>query len=203
MYIQINDENPSDYHIQQVVECLKQGGIIIYPTDAVYTMGCDIQNIKAHERLCALKGIKLKDSNFSIVCHDHSHLSDFTLPLDNPTFRLLKATLPGPFTYILNANKSVSKYYGHPKNTIGFRIPDHPIPRAIVQALGRPILSATIKNEHDIVEYIADPEEIYQLYNQKVDMVINGGWCGLEATTIVDCSQGTPVIVREGLGILP
>jgi tRNA threonylcarbamoyl adenosine modification protein (Sua5/YciO/YrdC/YwlC family) len=201
MLLRIDENKPDDRRIKMVVDCLKSGGIIIYPTDAVYTLGCDIMNVKAHQFLCDLKGIKFKESNFSMVCDSLSNINDYASPIDNPTFRVLKNCLPGPFTFILNANKIVSKIYGHTKNSIGYRIPNHKIPIEIVKQLGNPILSATIKIA-DAVEYLSDPDEIFEYFQNEVDIIIDGGKGGLVPSTIVDCTSGTPIITRQGLGII-
>jgi len=202
MLLRLDADKPDKKRLHIVIDCLISGGIIIYPTDTVYTMGCDINNIDAHERICKLKGIKLKESNLSIVCYDLSHLTDYALPIETSTYRVMKKALPGPFTFILKANKQVSKLYGHSKATIGFRIPNHNIPRSIVAELGRPILSASIKNEDAIIEYIPDPEQIHDIYGDNIDIVIDGGWGGIIASTIVDFSDRQPVILREGVGVL-
>jgi tRNA threonylcarbamoyl adenosine modification protein (Sua5/YciO/YrdC/YwlC family) len=200
MLIRIFPGNIDDRLITQVVNCLKRGGVIIYPTDTVYTLGCDLTHPEAYEKVCKLKGVKPNKANFSMVCYDLSHLSDFTTGIPNPVFRLMKKVLPGPFTFILNANTEVCRIYGYNKKTIGIRVPDNPIVRAIVDELGAPIMSASIKNEDTIREYITDPEEIYEAYESLVDIVIDGGAGGITPSTIIDCSEGSPILVREGAG---
>ena len=187
--------------INQVVRCLQNGGIIIYPTDTVYTLGCDLTHRSAYEKLCKLKGLKPNKANFSIVCYDLSHISDFTLNVNNACFKLMKRSLPGPYTFILNANNTISKIYGYNKHTIGIRVPDNSIARAIVDALGAPILSASIKIEDSVLEYITDPQEIYELYDHTVDIVIDGGPGGNIASTIIDYTGAEPTLVREGKGV--
>lgn len=200
MLLHINPNNIDDRLINQVVLCLQKGGIIIYPTDTVYTLGCDLSHPKAYEKLCKLKELKPNKANFSIVCYDLSHLSDFTMNLNNPCYKLMKRALPGPYTFILNANNSISKIFGYSKKTIGIRVPDNDICRSIVDALGTPILSASIKNEDTVLEYITDPQEIYEIYEDLVDMVIDGGVGGNIASTVIDYTGSDAVLVREGKG---
>lgn len=200
MLLQINPDNIDDRLINQVVQCLQRGGIIIYPTDTVYTLGCDLTHRAAYEKLCKLKDIKPNKANFSIVCYDLSHISDYTLNVSNPCFKLMKRSLPGPYTFILNANHTITKIYGYNKKTIGIRVPENNIARAIVDALGAPILSASIKNEDSILEYITDPQEIYETFDGAVDIVIDGGMGGNIASTIIDYTGSEPVLVREGKG---
>jgi tRNA threonylcarbamoyl adenosine modification protein (Sua5/YciO/YrdC/YwlC family) len=198
--IRINPDNIDDRLIWQVVNCLKKGGVIIYPTDTVYTLGCDLTHPAAYEKVCKLKGIKTNKANFSIVCYDLSHISDFTTNVPTPVYKMMKRVLPGPYTFILNGNNNLWKIYGYNKKTVGIRVPDNNIARAIVDALGAPILSASIKNEDTVLEYITDPQEIYELYDHTVDIVIDGGTGGNIPSTIVDYTGAEPVIVREGAG---
>lgn len=200
MLIRINPDNMDDRRIFQVVNCLKNGGVIIYPTDTVYTLGCDLTHRDAYEKVCKLKNIKSNKANFSIVCYDLSHITDFTMNVPTPVYKAMKRMLPGPYTFILNGNNHLSKIYGYNKKTIGIRVPDNPIARAIVDALGAPILSASIKNEDTVLEYITDPEEIYEIYEKQVDIVIDGGTGGNIPSTIIDYTGKEPVLVREGLG---
>jgi tRNA threonylcarbamoyl adenosine modification protein (Sua5/YciO/YrdC/YwlC family) len=200
MLIRIHPDNPSPKHIQQVAGILSKGGIIIYPTDTVYGMGCSINNSKALQKVCTLKNINPKKANLSIICHDLSHISDYIKPIDTATFRLLKQALPGPYTFILPANNQVSKLLGQNKSTVGIRVPDNLIIRTIVQELGHPILSTSIHDEDDMMEYTTDPELIHEKYSHEVDAVIDGGYGGLVASTVIDCSNGEPIVVREGLG---
>lgn len=201
MLLEINPKNIDKRSINQVVEILKKGGIIIFPTDSVYAMGCDLHNKKALQDLAKLKGIKLNKANFSIICHDLSHLSDFTKQIDRPTFKLLKNHLPGPFTFILNASNDVPKLFDSNKKEIGIRIPDNEIILQIVQELGNPIATTSLHNEEDrIQDYFSDPNAIYERYENQVNLVINGGFGHLDGTTIIDCTAGEAVIIRQGLG---
>jgi tRNA threonylcarbamoyl adenosine modification protein (Sua5/YciO/YrdC/YwlC family) len=185
-----------------VVELLRKGGIIIYPTDTVYGLGCDITNHKAIERICQIRHIKPEKANFSFICYDLSHISDYIKPIDNTTFRVLKKALPGPFTFIFNASHKVPKLLSSNKKTVGIRVPDNAVAREIVRVLGNPILSTSIHDEDDIIEYSTDPELIYEKYEDSVDMVIDGGYGGNIASTVVDCTSGEFEIVREGKGEL-
>lgn len=200
MLIRINPDNIDDRRIYQVVNCLRNGGVIIYPTDTVYTLGCDLTHRAAYEKVCKLKDVKPNKANFSIVCYDLSHITDFTLSVPTPVYKMMKRMLPGPYTFILNGNHNLSKIYGYNKKTIGIRVPDNTIARAIVDELGAPILSASIKNEDTVLEYITDPEEIYSIYEPYVDIVIDGGVGGNIASTIIDYTGKEPVLVREGAG---
>jgi len=202
MLIKIYPENPNEKIIQQVVEVLKKGGIIIYPTDTVYGLGCDITNPKAIERICKIRGIKPEKANLSFVCYDLSHISDYTKPIDNETYRILKKALPGPFTFIFNANKNVPKLLSSNKKTVGIRVPNNTIARTIVQLLGNPIISTSIHDDDDIIEYSTDPELIHEKYQDVVDLVIDGGYGDNEPSTIVDCSLGDFEIIRQGKGKL-
>ena len=197
MFIRLYEENPNQRHIQQIVEVLKSGGIIIYPTDTVYGLGCDITKLKAVEKIAQLRGIKLSKANFSFICQDLSHLSSYALPLDNHIFKMLKRNLPGPFTFILKANNNVPKLFKSNKKTVGIRVPDNNIIRSIVEELGNPILTTSIYDE-DNNEHITDPEIINDVYSNKVDIIIDGGYSGNEASTVVDCSGDEIVIIREG-----
>ncbi len=202
MYLEINSENPSERKISQAVDVLRKGGVIIYPTDTVYGLGCDIYNTKAFEKICRLKGIKPKKANFSFICNDLSHLATFTRPIDNYTFRLLKKTLPGPFTFILKANHNVPKIFKVNKKTVGIRVPDNNIAQALISGLGNPIISTSLKidDEDDFMEYLTDPSEIYEEYEKLVDLVIDGGYGSLKASTVVDLTKGEPEIIRQGAG---
>ncbi|HFK5561789.1 TPA: L-threonylcarbamoyladenylate synthase [Elizabethkingia anophelis] len=197
--LRIYPENPQENLIQEVVKTLDNGGLIIYPSDTVYALGCNIFDIRAMEKLAQIKGVKLEKAHFSIICNDLSHLSEFTRPIDTATFRLLKHYLPGPFTFILEANKTLPLAYKGQK-TIGIRVPDHPIPQLIVSKLGHPIASTSIKDDDDVIEYTTDPELIAEKYNHLVDIVIDSGYGDNKASTIVDLTQGIPEVVREGKG---
>ncbi|HEY4538702.1 MAG TPA: L-threonylcarbamoyladenylate synthase [Faecalibacter sp.] len=197
-YIRIHPENPQEKAIDQVVKILRDGGLVIYPSDTVYGLGCDITNQKAMEKLARIKGVKLDKSQFSIVCNDLSHLSNFTLPIDNSTFRILKRALPGPFTFVMNASKNLpSAYKG--KKTVGIRVPDHLVPQMIVEKLGNPIASTSIRDEDEIIEYTTDPELIFEKWENLVDAVVDSGYGDNVASTIVDMTDGVEVL-REGKG---
>ena len=202
MLIKIYPENPNEKVIQQVVDVLQKGGIVIYPTDTVYGMGCDISNSKAIEKICKIRGIKPEKANFSFICYDLSHISDFTRQIDNETYRVIKKALPGPFTFIFNANKNVPKLLSTNKKTVGIRVPDNTIARAIVKMLGNPIISTSIHDDDEIMEYSTDPELIHEKYQDIVDLVIDGGYGDNEPSTIVDCSEGNFEIIRQGKGDL-
>ena len=202
MLIKIHAKNPSSRQIKTVVECLYDGGIIIYPTDTVYGLGCDIFKSKAVEKIALIKGIKKEKANFSFICHDLSQLSDYTKPISNEIYKLMKTSLPGPFTFILNANNKVPKLFQSKKKSVGIRIPDNNIISEIVKELGNPIMSTSIHDEDEIIEYTTDPELIHEKYKNIVDIVIDGGYGDNEASTIVDCTTDEIMILREGKGIL-
>ena len=202
MLIKIYPDNPNEKVIQQVVDVLKKGGIIIYPTDTVYGMGCDISNSKAIDKICKIRGIKPEKANFSFICYDLSHISDFTRQINNETYRVIKKALPGPFTFIFNANKNVPKLLSSNKKTVGIRVPDNAIAREIVKMLGNPIISTSIHDDDEIIEYSTDPELIHEKYEDIVDLVIDGGYGDNEPSTIVDCSEGNFEILRQGKGDL-
>lgn len=199
--LKIYSENPQENLINEVIKVLDNGGLIIYPSDTVYALGCNIFDIKAMEKLAQLKKLKLEKAQFSIICNDLSHLSGFTKPIDTSIFRLLKSHIPGPFTFILEANKSLPlAYKGH--KTIGIRVPDHIIPKLIVEKLGHPIASTSIKDDDEIIEYSTDPELIAEKYNHLVDIVIDSGYGDNIASTIIDLTSGEPEIIRQGKGQL-
>lgn len=200
MLLEINPDNPDKRKIQQVVRILEKGGIIIYPTDTVYGLGCDIYNQKAYERICRIRGLKPNKANFSFICNDLSHISQFTLPFSNQAFRLMKKTLPGAYTYILRASGSVPKMFKNKKRTVGLRIQNNNITRAILEELGRPILSASLKSEDEILEYHTDPYEIHEDFAHLVDVIIDGGYGSNVPSTVIDLTSDEPVIIREGAG---
>ncbi|HNF49953.1 MAG TPA: L-threonylcarbamoyladenylate synthase [Chitinophagales bacterium] len=202
MYLELYPDNIDMRKMKQIVDCLRSGGIIIYPTDTVYGLGCDIYNRDAIEKVCRLKKVKPEKMNFSFVCYDLSHISEFTLNLDTPTYKLMRRCLPGPFTFILNANNSIPKLFKNNKRTIGIRVPDNNIARTIVHELGNPILSTSIHHEDDIIDYITEAYSIYERYEHTVDIVIDGGTGGIIPSTVIDCTHDEPVIIREGLGVL-
>lgn len=200
MLLKIYNENPNPRDIRKVVDVLREGGIIIYPTDTVYGLGCDITNQKAVEKVAQYKGIKIEKANFSFICSDLSHLSDYTKPISNTVFKLMKKNLPGPFTFILEANNNVPHYFKGKKKTVGIRVPDNNIIREIVYELGNPILSTSIRDEDEILEYTTDPELIYEKFQDIADVVIDGGYGELVPSTVVDCTGNAIEIVREGKG---
>ncbi|MBC8987868.1 threonylcarbamoyl-AMP synthase [Pedobacter sp. N36a] len=202
MLIKIYPENPNPKAIEEVVEVLKKGGIIIYPTDTIYGLGCDITNQKAVEKICRLRGIKPEKANFSFICSDLRHISDYVKPIDTATFRVLKKALPGPFTFIFNASNNVPKLLSSKKKTVGIRVPDNDIAREIVKLLGNPILSTSIRDDDEVIEYSTDPELIHEKYEDSVDLVIDGGYGDNEPSTVVDCTSGAFEIIREGKGDL-
>jgi len=200
MLIKLYPENPRQKEILQAVKCLEQGGVIIFPTDSVYGIGCDILKSRSIERVARIKGVRAEKTDFSLICHDLSHLSDYTTPLDNPTFKLMKRVLPGPFTFILNANSNVPKLFKRKKKTIGIRVPANSILREIVKVLGRPIITTSVRDDDEFIEYTTDPELIYERYRNEVDMVIDGGYGNNEASTVIDCTGNEPELIRQGIG---
>jgi len=199
--IKIYSDNPSEKYIIEIVEVLKKDGIIVYPTDTVYGLGCDIFNHKAMEKLSRIKNVKLEKTNFSFVCNDLSNLSQYSKPINNNLFKLLKRALPGPFTFILNASNTLPSYYKN-KKTVGIRIPDHQIPRIIVEKLGNPIASTSTHDDDEIMEYSTDPELIAEKYDKVVDIVIDSGAGGYIPSTVVDLTSGEAEILRQGKGDL-
>jgi tRNA threonylcarbamoyl adenosine modification protein (Sua5/YciO/YrdC/YwlC family) len=202
LLLRINPNKPNYDEIAKVVSCLRDGGVVIYPTDTVYGIGCDITRQRAVERVCKLKGIQPEKANFSFICSDLSHLSDFTKPINTSTFKVMKKALPGPFTFILEANNNIPKLFRNNKKTVGIRVPDNMICHEIVKQLGNPIMSTSVHDEDDIIEYTTDPDLIYEKYKDLVDIVIAGGFGNNEPSTVVDCSSGDFTIVRQGLGNL-
>ena len=200
-FIRIYEENPNPKDVDLVVDILKSGGLIIYPTDTVYGLGCDILNVKAWERVAKIKGVKLEKANFSFICHDLSNLSDYVKQIDNSTFKLLKRALPGPYTFILPSAKSLPNPFKK-KKTVGIRIPKNNIALDIVKKLGRPIISTSIRDDDEIIEYTTDPELIKEKWNNLVELVINGGFGDNEPSTIIDMSSNEPLVIREGKGTL-
>ena len=196
-FIKIYKDNPNPTEINKVVDVLKKGGLVIYPTDTVYGLGCDITNTKAVEKIARIKGIKLEKANFSFICNDLSHLSDYVKQIDTPTYKLLKRALPGPYTFILPGSKSLPKVFKK-KKTVGIRVPDN----TIVEALGNPIISTSIYDEDDVLEYTTDPELIFEKWQHLVDGVIDGGFGDNYASTIIDLTAQEPVVIREGKGSL-
>ncbi len=202
MLVRIYEENPNPKAIEQAVDILKSGGVIIYPTDTVYGIGCDITNQKAIERVCQIRGLQTQKANLSFICYDLTDISQYTKPFDTSVFRLLKKALPGPFTFIFNASGQVPKLLSSKKKTVGIRVPDNNIVREIVKELGNPIVTTSIHDDDDIIEYSTDPELIYEKYGEKVDMVIDGGYGNNVASTVVDLTNGDFEVIRDGKGDL-
>ena len=200
-FIKIYEENPNPKEIERVVDVLRKGGLIIYPTDTVYGLGCDITNARALEQIARLKNVKLAKANFSFICNDLSHLSDYVRQIDTPTYKILKRALPGAYTFILPGNNNLPKAFKK-KKTVGIRVPDNAIIREIVRVLGNPIVSTSIYDEDDLIEYTTDPELIYEKWKDKVDLVIDGGYGDNVASTVIDLSEGEPEVIREGKGSL-
>ena len=200
-FIKIYPDNPNPKEINRVVSILRKGGLVIYPTDTVYGLGCDITNTRALERIARLKGIKLEKANWSFVCADLSNLSDYVRQIDTPTFKILKRALPGPYTFILPGNNNLPKDFKK-KKTVGIRIPDNSIARALVTGLGNPIVSTSIHDEDELLEYTTDPELIFEKWENLVDVVIDGGYGDNVASTVIDLSDGEPQVIREGKGSL-
>jgi tRNA threonylcarbamoyl adenosine modification protein (Sua5/YciO/YrdC/YwlC family) len=202
MLLKIFPDNPDPRKIQIILECLRDGGVIIYPTDTVYSIGCDMLQIKSVERVAAIKGVKADKANFSVIFNDLSHIAEFTRPFNTEIYKLMKKTLPGPFTYILNASNKVPKIFQNRKKTIGIRVPDNIIARQLVEEYGNPLISTSVYDEDEILEYTTDPELIHEKYNNLVDIVIDGGYGDNMASTVVDCTGETIEILRQGKGEL-
>ena len=200
--IKIHEENPAERQLNTIVDCLKNGGVIIYPTDTVYGLAWDINSPKAFDRIVRITGKKALKENFSLVCTELSQVSQFTLHINNPTFKLLKRNLPGPFTFILNANNNVPRFYKTKKKTVGIRIPDNNIAIELANRLGNPFMTTSLHSEDEILDYITDPELIYEKYDHLVDHVIDGGFGNNEASTVVDCTTDDFEIIRQGIGEL-
>jgi tRNA threonylcarbamoyl adenosine modification protein (Sua5/YciO/YrdC/YwlC family) len=197
--IKLYNENPNEREIDKIVKILQKGGLIIYPTDTVYGLGCDITNTKAMERVAQLKGLKLDKANFSFICYDLSNLSDYVKQIDTPAYKILKKALPGPYTFILPSSTNLPKAFKN-KKTVGIRIPDNNIIRELVKKLGNPIVSTSIYDEYDFLEYTTDPELIFEKWGNKVDVVIDGGYGSNIPSTVIDLSEGEITVLREGLG---
>ena len=202
MLVKIYPENPNQKHIRQIVDLLEAGGIIIYPTDTVYAMGCDIKANKSIEKIARFKGLNPQNPDLSLIFHDMSQLSEYTIIRDNTIFKLLKRNLPGPFTFIVQANNQIPRMFKNKKKTVGIRIPDNSIVLELVRELGRPIITTSIHDPDEIIEYTTDPELINEKYREFADIVIDGGYGKNEASTIVDCTGDEIEILRQGLGIL-
>ncbi len=202
MLTKLYPENPNPKQIESIVKVLREGGVIIYPTDTVYGIGCDIYDHKAVERIARLKGLKPEKADFSFICRDLSHLSEYARQVPNPVFKLMKRSFPGPFTFILNASSKVPKMLENKKKTVGIRIPNNAIVLAIVEYLGNPLLSTSVQFDDEMIEYATYPELIHEKYENMVDLVVDGGYGGAQFSTIVNCTSDEPEIIRQGLGIL-
>ena len=200
-FIRIYEENPNPKEIEKTVKILRDGGLVIYPSDTVYALGCDITNKSALERIAIIKGVKLEKANFSFVCEDLSNLSDYVKQIDTSTFKILKRALPGPYTFILPGNNNLPSVFKK-KKEVGIRVPDNNITRAIVRALGNPIVSTSIKDEDEVIEYTTDPELIYEKWDNLVDLVIDGGYGDNVPSTVIDITGDEPILIREGKGSL-
>jgi tRNA threonylcarbamoyl adenosine modification protein (Sua5/YciO/YrdC/YwlC family) len=199
-FLKIHPVNPEMRKINRVTEVLRKGGIVVYPTDTIYGIGCDLMNKKAIERLCKIMDIKPNKLDLSFICNDLSHISEYVHHLETPTFKVLKKNLPGPFTFLLEASNKVPKILDVNKKTVGIRIPNHTIPRKLVAELGNPLITSSIKDDDHIKEYTTDPEEIYSDFKNHVDIVIDGGAGGNIPSTVIDCTTADFVVVRQGLG---
>ncbi len=203
MLVRVNEPKPDHHAIHQIVDCLRAGGLIIYPTDTIYALGCDLFNHKAFEKLCKMKGIKPDKANFSFVCANLSHLSEFTRPIANDVFRVMKKALPGPYTFILEASSEVPKVLKQNRKTVGIRVPNNLVCTEIIEKLGHPLVSTSLHDAKDhITEYHNDPAAIWEEFGDKVDMVVDAGFGNLFPSTVIDCSKGEFEVVREGLGSL-
>jgi len=201
--LKVHPQTPEQRKIDKAVEVLRNGGIIIYPTDTVYGIGCDIYNKEAVERVARIKGVDSSKNNFSFICNDLSHISEYVRNIPTPLFKIMKKTLPGPYTYILKSSSKVPKVIDSKKKTVGIRVPDHPIPRMIVENLGNPIITTSIHDEDEVVEYATDPELIYEKFSKLVDVIIDGGPGNNVASTVVDCTdENETKVIREGMGDL-
>lgn len=200
MLIELRPHSIDQRKVNDLIKILKNGGVVVFPTDSVYCFGCDLMNKKGLEKMAQLKGLKLNKANFSLICHDFSSLSDYTKPFDRMIFKAMNRALPGPFTFILTASNQVPKLFDSNKKEIGIRIPNNEITLEIVKQLGNPIAVTSVHDEDDIIEYTTDPYEIFERFEKKVDAVIDGGISSLEPTTIVDCTSGEIQIIREGAG---
>ncbi len=202
MLLQIHPKNPNPRHIKMILECLNDDGVIIFPTDTIYGIGCSINSSKAFERIAKIKGVRKEKANFSFIFHDLSMLSQFTKPISNDLYKLMKRNLPGPFTFIVEANNNIPKLFQSKKKTIGIRIPEQPIITNIVRELGSPIMTTSILDEDEISGFLTDPEEIYDRYKDRVDLILDGGYGDNQESTIVDCTDNDIVVLRQGKGIL-
>lgn len=201
MLLEIDPNHPEPRKIAQAVKIMKEGGIVVYPTDTIYTFGCDLSNRDAVDRIARIKGVKANETHFSLICADMKCISDYSYNFSKSIFKMMKATLPGPYTYVLNANKNVPKLFHFKKSTIGIRVPDNNIARALAEALGSPLIATSVHNDADpLLEYLTDPLEIHDRYGKHIDLVIDGGMGSNEASTVIDATGEEPVLIREGKG---
>jgi tRNA threonylcarbamoyl adenosine modification protein (Sua5/YciO/YrdC/YwlC family) len=200
MFLELNENNPNLVHIRQAVKFLKEGGIIIFPTDSIYAIGCDLMNYKALEKLCKIFGSKPEQANLALICHDLKNISDYTSPFDTPVFKLMKQTLPGPYTYILKANNNVTKIFHNTKKTVGIRVPDNNIARLLVKELGNPLVSKSIHSNNESEDYFTDPYEIFGNYERQIECMLSDGYGHNVPSTVIDCTLDIPYLVREGKG---
>ena len=200
MLIEIHPDNPEPRKITEVVSCLRKGGVIIYPTDTIYSIGCDLRNKKAIEKVARLKGVRLRKAQFSLICYDLSSIGDYTKQFDRSIFKAMNKALPGPYTFILNAGNKVPKLFETNKKEVGIRIPDNNIARQVVHELGNPIIATSVHDDDEILEYTTDPSLIHEKYENMVDLVIDGGYGKNNPSTIVDCTDGEINVIREGIG---
>lgn len=202
MVIEFDPERSNPHKLKEVVDSLRNGGVIIYPTDTVYAMGCDLHNNKAIEKICRIKGVKSNKTQFSFICNDLSHISHYARQLDNNVFKLMKRALPGPYTFIVDASNNVPKLIQEKKKTVGIRVPNHTVPQLLVQELGRPIITTSLKSDDEISVYMTDPLEIANQYLNQVDYIINSGYGYNDGSTVINCSNGQIEVIREGMGSL-
>lgn len=202
MLLKINKDNPQERLLEKVVEALRNDGVIIYPTDTVYGLGCDINSKKAIERICQIKGVDPEKVSFSCICSDVSILSDYAVGVSTPIYKLMRRALPGPYTFIVKASKKIPRHFQSKRKTVGIRVVDNNIPTEIVRMLGNPILTTSLKTDPEAEEYATDPELIFERYQKLVDFVIDGGIGGINASTVIDCTEDEPIVLREGLGSL-
>lgn len=200
MYLEIHPENPEPRKIAQAVEIIKKGGVVIFPTDTIYALGCDLGNSKAIERVCRILGKKPERANLSLICADLSDLSSYSAPINSTVFKLMKHCLPGPYTFILKSSRLVPKLFQTNKKTVGIRVPDNAIVHALLEQLGHPLVSASVHAEDEIIDYLTDPTEIYEQFENQIDLMIDGGAGDNQPSTIIDCVDGEPLLVREGKG---
>ena len=200
MYLEIHPENPEPRKIAQAVELIKKGGVVIFPTDTIYALGCDLGNSKAIEKVCRILGKKPERANLSLICADLSDLSSYSAPINSTVFKLMKHCLPGPYTFILKSSRLVPKLFQTNKKTVGIRVPDNAIVHALLEQLGHPLVSASVHSEDEIIDYLTDPTEIYEQFENQIDLMIDGGVGDNQPSTIIDCVDGQPILIREGKG---